>query len=422
MATALVVGSMIGSGIFSIPTALAPYGGIGLIGWAVAALWAIILAKMLSHLCKYIPGTGGPYAYSRAAFGDLIGFFVAWGYWLSIWTTNAAITITFVSYLSVFFPALATNSLLSVLVGLGTLWLLTGINSYSLRSGGQMQLVSTILKVVPILAVSAIGIFYFNPDHFVPFNTGTTSGIQAITITSVLCLFAFLGLEAATIPAGNIRNPGKTIPRATMLGTGLVVFIYVFSSVSLFGLMPPTEVGNSVAPFSDAASTLWGETGAYLVAAGACISTFGALNGWILLQGQMPLALAQDKLLPRVFAKTNKNEAPYFSIIASSIIISLLMLLNQSEGLNGIYSFMLLLTAVTVLLSYIFSSAAYGLFAIRRQHGLTPNARHLGLALIGLVFSIWLFVGSGGKAILWGSVGIVAGWPIFIWKKKHPES
>ena len=420
MSIALVVGSMIGSGIFSIPTALAPYGGIGLLGWLVAAVWAIFLAKMMSYLAKHIPATGGPYAFSRAGFGDLVGFFVAWGYWLSIWTTNAAITITFVSYLSVFIPALSSSTLLSTMASLLTLWSLTLINSYSVRGGGKMQLVSTLLKIIPILVVVTGAIFFFNPDHFTPFNPSGSTNLQAISVTSTLCLFAFLGLEAATIPAGNVKNPKKTIPRATIIGTGLVIFIYIFSSLALFGLLPPEQVANSTAPYSDAAMYLWGDWAKYLVAAGACISAFGALNGWILIQGQMPLALAQDQLLPKAFAKTNQNEAPYFSIIASSVIITILLLANQTKGLTSLYSFMLQLTAVTVLFSYIFSAAAYGRFALRKQFNLNPSPKHLILALIGVLFSIWLLIGSGNEAILWGAVGMIAGLPIYLWKKNTP--
>jgi len=420
MCIALVVGSMIGSGIFSIPTSLAPYGGIGLLGWLVAAVWAIFLAKMLSYLARYIPATGGPYAFSRAGFGDLVGFFVAWGYWLSIWTTNAAITITFVSYLSVFIPDLATNAVYGSIAALVTLWLLTLINSHSVKSGGKMQLVSTLLKILPILIVAVGGIFFFNIDHFTPFNPSGSSNLKAISITSTLCLFAFMGLEAATIPAGNIKSPKKTIPRATIIGTGLVIFIYIFSSFSLFGLLPPEEVANSPAPFSDAAMKMWGEGAKYLVAAGACISAFGALNGWVLIQGQIPMALAQDKLLPKAFAKTNKNDSPYFSIIASSVIVTILLLANQTKGLNNVYSLMLQLTAVTVLLSYIFSAAAYGLFAWRKQHDLKPSIKHLSFAFIGVVFSIWLLIGSGNDALLWGGIGVLLGLPIYIWKKKYP--
>ena len=420
-ASALVVGSMIGSGIFSIPVTLAPFGGISLLGWAFAAFGALVLARVMGKLSQVIPGTGGPYAYSREAFGNLAAFVVAWGYWISVWTTNAAITITFVSYLSVFIPALAESTLLAGGTGLFTLWLLTAINSHSVKHGGQLQLVSTLLKVLPIIVVSIGGFFVFKSSHFSPFNLSEASNLKAITVTSVFCLFAFMGLEAATVPAGNIKNPKKTIPRATMMGTSLVILIYILSSVALFGIIPPQEMAGSVAPFSDAAAAMWGENARYLIAAGACISAFGALNGWILIQGQMPLAMAQDRLLPKAFAKTNKNNSPSFGIVVSSIIITLLLVFNQSRGLNDLYAFMLLLTAVTVLAAYLLSALSLGYFAIKRKQGFAPNLSNIALSLLGTVFSIWMIIGSGMEAIKWGLLAIVAGLPIYFWnirKKK----
>jgi APA family basic amino acid/polyamine antiporter len=420
--TSLVVGSMIGSGIFSIPTALAPYGGIGLMGWLFSATGALVLARVLSKLSKEIPGTGGPYAYSREAFGDLTAFIVAWGYWISVWTANAAITITFISYLSVFIPVLAENTGLATLAALLTLWSLTALNSHSIKNGGRLQLVSTILKVLPILAITIVGFFFFDVSHFSPFNKSDSSGIQAISITSAFCLFAFMGLESATIPAGNIKNPRKNIPRATMAGTVFVILIYILSSVSLFGILPPDQLSTSVAPYSDAAASLWGENARYLVAGGACISAFGALNAWILIQGQVPMAMAQDRLLPKAFAKTNKNSSPSFSIILSSVLVTLLLIANQSKGLNGLYSFVLLLTAVTVLLSYLMSALAYAVFAVKNKYGFKPTVGNMLLITVAIIYSLWMFVGSGLEANLWGLGSMAAGIPIYISCKNKSKS
>lgn len=420
-ATSLVVGSMIGSGIFSIPTALAPFGGISLLGWVFSALGALVLATVMSKLSRVIPTTGGPYAYSREAFGNLTAFIVAWGYWISVWTTNAAITITFISYLSVFIPELAENTFLATGTGLLTLWSLTALNSYSVKGGGQLQIISTVLKVLPIIAITIVGFFFFDASHFVPFNKSSSSSLQAITICTAFCLFAFMGLESATIPAGNIKDPKKTIPRATMLGTGFVILIYIFSSVSLFGILPPDQLTTSVAPYSDAAASLWGENARYFVAAGACISAFGALNAWILIQGQLPLAMAHDRLLPKAFGKTNKNAAPSFGIIFSSIIVTVLLVANQAKGLNGLYSFALLLTAVTVLLSYLMSALALGSFALKQQHGFRLTIGNSLMVIIATAFSIWMFIGSGVEANLWGLGSMAAGIPIYFWfkRKKH---
>lgn len=416
--TALVVGGMIGSGIFSLPSSLAQYGGISLFGWVFAAIGAFILAKIFGYLSKVIPATGGPYAYSRKGFGDFVGFFVAWGYWLSIWATNAAITITFVSYLGVFIPALQESTSLSLITGLVTLWLLTALNSYSVKAGGKAQLITTILKIIPLVVVTIGGLFFIQFVHFKPLNISEVSSLKAITICTALCLFAFMGLESATIPAGNIKSPEKTIPKATMLGTILVTIIYIISSFSLFGVLPPAEIANSASPFAAAAAKMWGSNAEYLVAAGACISTLGALNGWILIQGQVPMAMAKDGLFPKPFAKINKNESPYFSIIASSVVITALLLLNQSKGLADIYTYMVLLTTVTVLVAYIFSIAAYGLFTAESKFGLSPTITNIALTTLGFGFSIWMMIGSGQEAVFIGFIGLLLGIPIYIWNKR----
>ncbi len=416
--TSLVVGGMIGSGIFTLPSTLAKFGGLGLSGWVISSMGALVLAKVFGIVSKVIPETGGPYAYTKSAFGDLPAFIVGWGYWLSIWSTNSAIALTFTGYLSVFFPIIEEKPIWTAITCIGVIWLLTFINGRSVNAGGRMQLVTTILKIVPILAVAIAGLFVFNIDHFSPINPSQTSSLKAITVSSALCLFAFMGLEAASIPAGNIKNPKKNISRATILGVVVVVIIYLLSSISLFGILPPTEVESSLAPFSDAAEKIFGFNARYLVAAGACISTFGALNGWILIQGQMPLAMAQDKAMPKVFSKLNKRNTPTLGIIVTSILITLLLIMNQSRSFSNLYAFMVLLTTVTVLVSYLATVLVYTYFVFTNKHGLTVNWKSLIMSFLGIGFSIWMIIGSGPEAILWGGVGLLLGIPLYLWVKR----
>lgn len=212
----------------------------------------------MSALSKVIPETGGSYAYTKAAFGELAGFIVAWGFWLSIWSTNAAIALTFSGYFGVFFPEVSQSSWFSVTVALSAIWGLSILNSLSIRSSGNLQVVTTVLKILPILLVAFGGLFFIDLDNFIPFNTSEESSFQAITSSSVLCFYAFMGIEAATIPAGNIKDPEKTISKGTKIGVSLVIFLYLFSSFSLFGVLSPTEVAQSQAPFSDAANLILG--------------------------------------------------------------------------------------------------------------------------------------------------------------------
>lgn len=417
--TSLVVGNMIASGVFLLPASLAAYGGIGLLGWIGSSAGAIVLALLFSRLSKMIPNAlGGPYAYTRAGLGEFPAYLVGWGYLISIWSTNAAITVAFVSYMTVFFEVLKTNSLLALGTGLSAIWLLTWVNTLGVKEVGWVQKVTTVLKIVPLILVTIMGLFFVDFKNFMPFNISSVSNFSAITATATLTLFAFLGLESATIPTGNIHEPEKTIPRATMIGTVITIFIYVLSSTVIMGMIPAAELKNSNAPFADAAAIIWGNSARYWVAAGAIISTLGALNGWILLQGQMPMAAAHDKLFPKMFDKENKKGVPVFGIIIGSVIISALMMLNFTSGLNDTFTFLILIGTLAVLIPYLFSAAAYGIMIVQNKFWRRDNISQLMIALLAFLFSLWAVVGSGQETVYWGIIAILAGIPFYVWMKR----
>jgi len=418
-ATALVVGNMIASGIFLLPVTLANYGAISLVGWVGSSLGAIALALMYSNLSKIVPNAaGGPYAYTRVGMGEFAAFLVAWGYWLSIWCCNAAIVVTFVSYLSVFFPRLAVDPALAVGTALGAIWFLTWVNARGVRTAGIVQLLTTILKLTPLAIVSVVGLFYIDASHFVPFNASSQSTGAAITATITLTLFAFLGLESATVPSTSIKDPEKTIPRATILGTLVTMVVYVLGSVVVMGIVPPDQLRASNAPFSDAAAIMWGESARGWVALGAIASTFGALNGWILLQGQIPLAASRDSLFPRVFGRLNSKGAPGLGIVIGSVLISALIFTNFTKGLTDTFTFAVLLGTVTVLLAYLFSAAAFALLIIEGKAGPKGSGPKLFLAAVAFAYSMWAIAGSGEEAVFWGFIAILCGLPFYVWMKR----
>ncbi|NNJ88803.1 MAG: amino acid permease, partial [Eudoraea sp.] len=270
MSTSLVIGNMIGAGIFMMPSALASYGGISILGWIASSVGALLLARVFSKLSTMVKEkTGGPYAFAKIGFGDYIGFLVAWGYWISIWVANAAIAIAFVSALTVLFPSLEESSVTAVLLGLGAIWFLTWFNSRGVQNSGKMQLATTLLKLVPILVIIGGGFFFFDPNNFIPFNASQETNMGAIAITGALTLFAFVGFESATIPADNVEDPEKTIPRATMIGTIITTLIYILSTIVVMGMIPMAELASSPAPFADAMRIMSGEIGEEIVAAGA---------------------------------------------------------------------------------------------------------------------------------------------------------
>ena len=417
--TSLVVGNMIASGVFLLPASLAAYGGIGLLGWIGSSAGAIALALLFSKLSKRIPNAlGGPYAYTRAGLGDFASYLVAWGYWISIWCTNAAIAVAFVSYLTVFFNVLKTNSLLALGTGLSAIWLLTWVNTRGVKEVGWVQKITTVLKITPLLLVTIMGLFYIDFDNFIPFNISSVSNFSAVTATATLTLFAFLGLESATIPAGNIHEPEKTIPRATMIGTIITIFIYVLSSTVVMGMIPAAELKNSNAPFADAAAIIWGDRARYWVAAGAIVSTLGALNGWILLQGQMPMAAARDKLFPLIFKAENNKGVPAVGIIIGSVLISVLMMLNFTSGLNNTFTFLVLMTTLTVLIPYLFSATSYGIIILQNKFWKRDLISQLVIAILAFLFSLWAVLGSGQETVYWGFIAILSGIPFYVWMKR----
>jgi APA family basic amino acid/polyamine antiporter len=413
---------MIASGIFMLPATLAVYGSISLVGWIVSGIGAMSLAIVYAWLSRIRPeSTGGPYAYTRDGMGDFAAFLVAWGYWISVLATNAAIAVAFVSYLGAFIPALAADSTLAMGTGLAAVWVLTWVNTLGIREAGFVQVVTTILKTAPLLIIAIGGLFYLNGDHFVPFNRSEVSNLSAITTTTTLTLFAFLGLECATIPSESIKDSGPTVAKATVIGTLISTFVFMFGTVAVMGIISPEQLTTSQAPFADAAASIWGEPARYLIAGAAVISTFGALNGWILMQGQMPLAAARDKLMPAFFAKVSGKGVPALGIVISSVLVSALMLMNFSETLANAYTYMILLATLTVLVPYSFSMASYAIMISKGIPLSNLQWFRLIVAFAGFVFSIRAIIGSGEVTVYWGFILLMCGIPFYAWMKLRTD-
>jgi len=419
IATSLVVGNMIASGIFLLPSNLANLGGISIFGWLISGFGAILLAFLFARLSKLVPKTGGPYQFPKEGFGEFLGFMSGWGYWSSVVLSNASIAIVFTGYFLIFVPGWSDFPYISIIITLSAIWILTWLNSRGVKAGGQMQLVTTILKILPLVVLMVAGLFYFNTDHFSPFNSSGQSDLAAISAAVALTLFAFMGVESATVPAGNVKDPKNTIPRATIIGTLITVVVYVLTSLSVMGLVPPEQLVESSAPLADAAAILWGDVGKYLVGFGALASTFGALNGWILIQGQIPMAMAEDQIFPPVFKRLSKGKFPVTGLIISSILITIIVLANQSKGLVDLFATLILLSAFLTLISYIFSSMSEVLILIKlKQDGwqkkLIP-AFIISIPTFG--FTLWAVYGSGLETVFYGFIALMIGTPFYVWSK-----
>ena len=422
MLTALVTGNMIGSGIFLLPASLAAYGSISLLSWIATAAGALLIALVFAKLANVMPLIGGPYAYCREAFGDFVGFQMAYNYWIALWVGNAAIVVALTGYLSFFWPILAKNAMLSCLVSISLVWLITFINLLGVRHAGVFQLLTTILKLIPLLLIAFVGIFYIHPHFFCVFNLSGKSNFSAFSGAATLTLWSFIGLESASVPAGHVDNPTHNIPKATILGVVITTVVYILSSIAVMGVMPLTELAHSNAPYADAAHIMFGPIGSTIVAIGAVISCLGALNGWILLQGQIPLAAAQDKLFPSIFLKKSSNGTPVVGLIISSILISLLLLMTLNHSLVKQFTIIILLATLASLIPY-FLTTMSELVIFFKYPGLFKKTRKLFgsvvIAVLAGIYSFWVIIGSGKETVFYGTLLLLSSAPVYVWMKWH---
>ncbi|MEP7334538.1 MAG: amino acid permease [Actinomycetota bacterium] len=427
MATALVVGNMVGSGIFLLPAALAGEAGpVSIFAMLFTGLGAMLLAGVFAGLSKAYPRTGGPYAYVQKAFGDFAGFLTAWGYWIAAWVGNAAIAIAFAGYLGVFWGRINTDSLTALAVVIGVIWLLTAINVMGTREAAWMQLATTILKFVPLAIVGVIGLFFIDGANLTPFAP-ETGGDWHIGAAATLALWAFIGLESATVPAEEVKDPKRTIPRATILGTLITTLVYGVVIFAVFGLVARETLAQSSSPFADAANAIWGGTllgmsSGKWVALVAMVSAFGCLNGWTLLAGRVPLAAAEDGLFPKRFATVHgTRRTPVFALVISSVLVTGLLVLNYSKSgtLVELFVDIVLLATLTTLVPYAWSAAAqvYLFFSDRELFSGARLGRDVVVASLAFAYSAWAIWGAGEEIIAKGFMLLMAGIPVYVWMK-----
>ncbi len=416
MCMALVVGNIIGSGVFLLPASLAPYGINSVVGWIMTATGAMLLAYVFAQLSKVYPQAGGPYVYPRVAFGGLAGFLMAWGYWVSVWVGNAAIAIGTVASLAELVPILKTRVGAPAVTACALIWILTMLNWRGVKFAGVFQLVTAILKLLPLFAVIVLAAWLFltHDATVIRIEPQPISG-AAITASAALTLWALLGLECATVPSDSVIDPQRTIPRATLWGTLLAAVIYVLACSTVLLLIPGAQLADSNAPFADVLRLFWGNTAATTLALFAFISGLGALNGWILVQGEMPRVLAREGIFPKIFANESRHGTPGAALFITSALATPLVLMNYSSSMVKIFTFVILIATAAFLVMYLFCSLAALKLAIRGDLGL--GGRRLGVLLVvaslAAIYSLWTLYGAGAEAFWWNLALFVAGLPVY---------
>lgn len=416
--TAIVVGNMVGSGFYLSPAAVAPYGNLAILVWILMGAGAICLGLTFAKLARLAPETGGPYAYTRLGYGEFPGFLIAWGYWISIWASLPVIAIAFAGSIVDLIPELRGRATVTVLT-LGAIWAVVLINLRGVKHAGIFAEITTYAKLVPFGAVAIIGLAYVDASRFGEFNPSRVPTGQAMAALAPLTMFAFLGLESATVPAGDVRDPARTIPRSTVLGIAIATTLYVLGTIVVMGVLPRNELVGSIAPFSDAAGRMWGRSGEIAISVAVILSSIGALNGWTLLMGQVPMAAARDDLFPAVFGRLSERHVPAVGIIVSALLTTMLVLIQAygAKGFSAFYSLVVGLSTMTAVVPYAFCALASGLVAARVAGG--PVRRVTLVELIAFAFAMFTLYGCGAEPVLYGVVLLLLGIPVFVWQRRR---
>lgn len=419
-ATALVAGNMIGSGVLLTPALLAPFGSLALLGWGATTIGALALALCFAKLSEWLPGAGGPYTYVRHIFGNFMGFQVSWCYWFSTWCGSASLVIGSLSYMSVFFPEVTSNGLVSISLGLSMIWLFTLINMKGVTESTTVSVIILVVKVLPLVFFAIVGIFFFKPTMaFRPINYEAVKDLSFLAMAQPL-LWAFIGLESATVPAESVENPKKTIPAATVIGVLITAAIYIVGTIVIYGVLPENILLNSKAPYVDAAKYIAGNWGGGFMIVTGLIGLIGSLNGWILIHGQVPYAAAKDGLFPEFFLKKNKNGAP-IGVFVGSVLMSILFLLSYRESITQQIGLLIDLSVLAMLLPYFYCAIATIYMTVSKKEILSCKYKiSLSITIaIAFMYSFVAILGSGKDILFYGFLVLLFSAPFYIFVKKQ---
>ncbi|MBB5705511.1 APA family basic amino acid/polyamine antiporter [Sphingopyxis panaciterrulae] len=406
MGVALVMGNMIGSGVFLLPASLAPFGWNAVAGWALTIAGALALAAVLARLTVAFPEAGGPTGFVARAFGRIPSFMIGWAYWISVWTANVTLAVAAVSFLSIFALALADHMAVATIA---LIWIVTAINWRGARAAGRFQIVTLSIKLVPLAVVIVLIPIAFGRAEPVALTPFPAEGLSLTTVSAsaIFTLWALLGFESASVAADKVDRPAITIPRATMIGTLATGLLYLIVCSAIVLMLPAEAVAASGSPFSLFVETYWSHEPALLVAAFAAVSALGTLNGWTLIQAELPATLARQGLLPGWFARTNRHGTPANALILSSAIATACVILNDNKSTAEMFNFMAVLSTSVTLWLYLACAGA---------------ALRLGVAMpvaaLGLIYAVWTLWGAGLGVSAMSLILMAAGLPLYWWTRR----
>ena len=400
-ATALVVGGMIGAGIFVLPAQLAPYGWWSVGAWVVAILGSLALALVFVALHRARPEARGAVALCEIGLGPLGGMLVGWSYWLSIVATNAVMALAAASYAGVFVPALAGDDTAASLFAILLIALLAALNILGTKAAGRFQVVATVAKLIPLIVASGLLVAIFAGGQKPQPLTGDL-GETSLFAPLTAAMFALLGFEAASVAAARVRDPARNVARATIAGLLIAGGFYMFLSTGIALAVPAGELAVSPAPFALLFDRFASGNSATFIAACAALEAVGALNGWVLLQGEVPRTMALTGVLPAWFARGNAAGVPVGTMLLSSALAIALVLTQLGEGLAEVLEFTITLTTAVSLWLYL----AVAVTALRLRIAMAPAA-------LGLAFTLVVMWGTGWWVGLLSVTLMLSGLPFY---------
>lgn len=421
-ATMLVSGNMVGTGIFLLPVSLAAIGGIAVFGWLIAAAGAAALGLAFAKLGELDPQEGGPYAYARDFLGQYIGFQTNYIYWFANWIGNVAIALAVVGYLADFIPRI-NSPRASVSAAAVVIWALTFANIRGARVIGALETWTVGLALVPILAISFLGWFWFNPATFRDgWNVLGGSNMHAISRAASIALWAFMGIESASVSAGVIDNPKRNIPLATLSGLAISAVVYLLSCTVIMGIIPNAQLRASHAPFAEAARMAVGTTGMVIIGLCAILKSVGALGGWMLLVSQSAKAAADDGMFPSIFGRINRYGVPGVGLVVVSVLMTLILFATISPTIAGQFDRIINLAVILIVVPYIYSSVA----VVRVVFDRVGRGRTLSffkvVALAAVGYCLWTIIGGDPKTVMQSLVALLLSVPLYLFFMRSMEA
>ena len=386
LATFLVAGNMIGSGVFLLPVTLAAIGSMTVIGWVIAAVGALVLGAVFAFLSRLRPNAHGLVSHVTEGLGRFLGFEAGFAYWLSCLFGNLAIAVAVVGYLAFFFPILATP-LATTLGVVGAMWLLTLVNILGPKIIGRLHGASLAVGLLPIVAATVLGFLYFDAEMFrASWNVSGKAEVPAISASIVAIFWAFLGLETASVCGRAVRDPAKNVPLATFGGVALAAVIYIAAGAAVFGALPAATLAGSTAPFADVVAKFLGGALGGLIAACAVFKASGTLGGWIMVTAQTTQAGVEEGYLPQILSKPGEGETPVRELLIIGGLMTALAFGTMQPTLAKQFGVLINVTTNLTLAVYVLCCVA--LFRFAGELGRLANLARAA-AVFGGAFAVW---------------------------------